>query len=133
MSPSSPLIGDFAAPHEAANHFRAKLGFETDCADVHAAMADGERFTLLDVRSEQAFAAGHIPGSVSLPHRAIDTATLRRISGDGPFVAYCWGPHCNGADRAALAISALGREVKVMIGGIHGWELEGHALTAPPA
>lgn len=132
MSAAPSFIGDFAAPPEAAGYFHEKLGFETDCADVHAAIAYGEGFTLLDVRSPEAFAAGHIPGSVNLPHGQIDAATLRRISDDGPFVAYCWGPHCNGADRAALAISTLGRRVKVMIGGVHGWELEGYALTEPP-
>jgi len=37
------------------------------------------------------------------------------------FVVYCAGPHCNGADRAALKIARLGRPVKIMIGGITGW------------
>lgn len=129
----SAFIGPFADAPQSADHFRMKLGFETDCADVHSAMANSEPFTLLDVRSEEAFAAGHIPGSVNLPHRQIDDPALRRISAEGPFVTYCWGPHCNGADRAALAISMLGRQVKVMIGGIHGWDLEGYSLTAMPA
>jgi rhodanese-related sulfurtransferase len=38
------------------------------------------------------------------------------------FVVYCWGPGCNGADKAAARLSALGRPVKIMIGGIEYWE-----------
>jgi rhodanese-related sulfurtransferase len=44
------------------------------------------------------------------------------------FVAYCAGPHCNGAARAAARLSALGRPVKIMIGGITGWLDEGFPL-----
>ena len=41
------------------------------------------------------------------------------------FVVYCAGPHCNGADRAALKLSQLGRPVKMMLGGMTGWADEG--------
>jgi rhodanese-related sulfurtransferase len=44
---------------------------------------------------------------------------------DTLFVAYCAGPHCNGADQAALKIARLGLPVKIMIGGIAGWEDDG--------
>src|SRR5581483_10573796 len=40
-------------------------------------------------------------------------------------VVYCDGPHCNGADRAAIRLASLGRPVKKMIGGITGWIDEG--------
>jgi rhodanese-related sulfurtransferase len=42
--------------------------------------------------------------------------------------AYCAGPHCNGAARAAVRLSALGRPVKIMIGGVTGWLDEGFPL-----
>lgn len=45
--------------------------------------------------------------------------------GDTLFVVYCAGPHCNGADQAALKLARLGRTVKVMIGGLTGWADEG--------
>ena len=44
------------------------------------------------------------------------------------FVVYCDGPHCNGADRAALQLAELGRKVKKMIGGVTGWLDEGFSL-----
>jgi rhodanese-related sulfurtransferase len=44
---------------------------------------------------------------------------------------YCAGPHCNGADKAAVRRARLGRPVKKMIGGIAGWKDEGFALEPP--
>ena len=49
------------------------------------------------------------------------------------FVVYCAGPHCNGADQAALKLARLGRKVKLMIGGITGWADEGLELLTETA
>jgi rhodanese-related sulfurtransferase len=46
------------------------------------------------------------------------------------FVVYCAGPHCNGADRAALKLARLGLPVKIMLGGITGWEDERYAFAS---
>ena len=119
-----------ADPQTAADHFARLLAFETDCWDVHAAIEAGQpRFVLFDVRSPESFAEGHIPGAVSLPHRRIVERNLAAHAPDTLFVVYCNGPHCNGADRAALRLARLGRNVKKMIGGIEGWKDEGFALV----
>jgi rhodanese-related sulfurtransferase len=49
------------------------------------------------------------------------------------FVVYCAGPHCNGANKAALRLARLGLPVKMMIGGITGWLDEGFSLAAAVA
>lgn len=118
-----------APPAEAEAHFRRRLAFETDCADVHGALAEGPAdFVLLDVRGPGAFARGHVPGAKNLPHRDIEAERLSPYPADTIFVVYCAGPHCNGADRAAVRLSALGRPVKLMIGGMTGWADEGFAV-----
>lgn len=119
-----------AAPSKlAAAHFTKRLSLETDCWDVHETLKSGAQdFILLDVRGPAAFARGHLPGALNLPHGKI---TERRMVDwpDGTlFVVYCAGPHCNGADRAALRLARIGRPVKLMIGGITGWIDEGFAL-----
>jgi rhodanese-related sulfurtransferase len=121
---------DPARAAEAERHFARLLAFETDCWDVHHDLtADTARFVLLDVRSPEAFAAGHVPGAINLPHRRIVERNLRQWSTDTVFVVYCAGPHCNGADRAALRLATLRRPVKKMIGGIEGWTDEGFELV----
>ena len=119
-----------ADPTAAATHFEALLSFETDCWDVHEAQERGDGgFVLLDVRSQASFAEGHVPGAIHLPHAKITERALAAHPTGTLFVVYCNGPHCNGADRAALRIARLGRRVKKMIGGIEGWKDEGFALT----
>ena len=119
-----------ASPERALAHFEALLAFETDCADVHVALTAGHPgFVVLDVRSPRVFAAGHVPGAVNLPYSRISERTLESFAADTLFVVYCAGPHCNGADRAAIRLARLGRPVKKMIGGITGWLDDGLSLA----
>ena len=127
MDLPSPVAAVPAASSEVAlAHFAALLELETDCWDVHEALEKGQAdFVLLDVRSPDLYAAGHVPGAVNLPHRRIVHRNLEAHPPETLFVVYCAGPHCNGADRAALRLARLGRAVKKMIGGIEGWKDEG--------
>lgn len=119
-----------APPEIAAAHFARLLELETDCWDVHEAIqSDANGFVVLDVRSPAMYAAGHVKGAVSMPHRAITDRALAAFPPETVFVVYCGGPHCNGADRAALRLAQLGRRVKKMIGGMEGWKDEGFDLV----
>lgn len=118
-----------AAPDAARAHFGAQFAFETDCWDTHEALRRPDPgFVLLDVRGPDAYARGHVAGAVHLPHGKIVASRLARWPAGTLFVAYCAGPHCNGAARAALRLAGLGRPVKIMAGGITGWLDEGFAL-----
>ena len=118
-----------APPSEAAQHFGRKLALETDCSDVQAALKSGAiDFVLLDVRGRSAFSKAHVPGATSLPHADITAERMMAWPHDTVFVVYCAGPHCNGADKAALKLARLGRPAKVMLGGMTGWADEGFAF-----
>lgn len=119
-----------AAPSaDALAHFQARLGFETDCADVYyATNHEAKDFVLLDVRTPTLYAAGHVPGAVSMPTRTISEQRLADYPADTLFVVYCAGPHCNGANKAAVKLAQLARPVKEMIGGLTGWIDEGFGL-----
>ena len=110
---------------EAAQHFAAKLRFETDPSDVRAAQLAGERFALIDSRGDAAWAQGRIAGARHLPTASIAERAADVVPQGMPVVVYCWGPGCNGSTRAALAFSLLGYEVREMIGGFEYWAREG--------
>ncbi|MBQ0877994.1 rhodanese-like domain-containing protein [Streptomyces sp. RT42] len=118
-----------ASPAEAAAHFRASLAFHTDVSDVAAALAaDGDPgFVLLDTRSTEAWDQGHVPGAVHLPTALVPVEAGRLLDPAVPVVTYCWGPGCDGAARAALALAELGYRVKEMLGGYEYWVREGFA------
>ncbi|GHE35988.1 rhodanese-like domain-containing protein [Streptomyces capitiformicae] len=118
-----------AAPAEAAAYFRAGLVFHTDVSDVAAALAaDGAPgFVVLDSRSTESWDQGHIPGAIHLPTALIPERAEQLLDKSVPVVTYCWGPACNGATRAALALAELGFQVKEMLGGFEYWAREGFA------
>jgi len=131
----SSSVAEIAPADSAAAlaHFESAFRFETDCWDVHDAMSNGRQdFVLVDVRSHDLYANGHVPGAVSIPHRKLIEATLSRYPRDTIFVVYCAGPHCNGAHRGAVRLARLGRPVKLMIGGMTGWLDEGFRTENGP-
>ena len=133
----------------AAAFFRARLDFQTDVSDVHAALTaeqdvaltaeqDVERsaeqrgatarkpaLILIDSRSGTAWDQAHIPGAIHLPTADIPSRAAILLDPSVPVVAYCWGPGCNGATRAALALSEAGFDAREMLGGIEYWVREG--------
>ncbi|MGN8344489.1 rhodanese-like domain-containing protein [Pseudomonas sp. SMV71] len=119
-----------ASSEIALQHFSARLAFETDCSDVHASQQAGQvDFVLVDVRGPLAYARGHVPGAINLPTRTLTAQALAAYPQDTLFVVYCAGPHCNGANKAAVRLATLGYPVKEMIGGVMGWLDEGFRLT----
>ncbi|MBX9362192.1 rhodanese-like domain-containing protein [Streptomyces sp. WAC04114] len=116
-----------AAPAEAVAHFRAGLAFHTDVSDVAAALDAGgdPGFVLVDSRSTEAWDQGHIPGALHLPTVLVPEQAGQLLDRSVPVVTYCWGPGCNGAARAALALAELGYRVKEMLGGFEYWVREG--------
>jgi rhodanese-related sulfurtransferase len=116
-----------AAPADAVAHFRTSLAFHTDVSDVAAALSAGadHGFVVLDSRSTEAWDQGHIPGAVHLPAALVPEQAGRLLGRSVPVVTYCWGPGCNGATRAALALAELGYRVKEMLGGFEYWVREG--------
>jgi len=105
------VFTDWAPPADAAVHFAHRLAVETDVSDVAAALGSGA-FVLLDSRDAAAWAQGHVPGAVHLPGREIPARAATELDPAVPVVTYCWGPGCNGATRAALALARLGYRVR---------------------
>jgi len=100
--------------------------------DVHAVKAKrdaGERFTLVDVREDREWDAGHLPGAVHLGKGVIERDVEKAIPDhDAEVVLYC-----GGGFRSALAADNLQkmgyRNVWSMDGGFSGWKEAGYDLS----
>jgi rhodanese-related sulfurtransferase len=121
-----------AAPSDQAlRHFEDMLRFETDCWDVSESLKSATPdFILVDVRGPISFAKGYVHGAINIPHGKMTASRMSEYPKDKTFVVYCAGPHCNGANKAAVRLARLGLPVKMMIGGVTGWIDEGFVLTA---
>ena len=100
-----------------ADFFAAKLAYETDASDVHAARKAGDDLVVIDVRSEEAWAQGRVAGAVHMQYSEIATRAPREIAADAEVVVYCWSPGCNAGAKGALEFAKLGYRVREMIGG----------------
>lgn len=109
---------------DASDYFAAKLAHETDPSDVYAAQKAREPFTLVDVRSADAWAQGRVTGAIHVPYRDI-AARADEFPHSTLVVVYCWSPGCNAGTKAALEFAAIGVPVKEMIGGYEYWVREG--------
>ena len=96
-------------------------------SDVRRLLDQGAQ--LVDVLGEDEFEHDHLPGAINIPLLTITEDRMKEYSPETVFVVYCAGPHCNGANKAAIRLSKLGRPVKEMIGGATGWVDEGFTLV----
>ncbi len=130
---SFPLPRDSRPPYgedvnDAQDYFSRRLAFETDPSDVYAAQHADERFVLVDVRGDEAWAQGRITGAVHMPYRQIAERAPLEIEPGTPVVVYCWSPGCNAGQKGAFAFAQLGYEVREMIGGYEYWVREGQPV-----
>ncbi len=74
--------------------------------EIEAAVKAGA--TLVDARSAEQYAAGHIPGAINVP--TDDDAAMTRLPADKTalLVFYCGGPACNARTKCATKVQALG-------------------------
>jgi rhodanese-related sulfurtransferase len=107
-------------------HYRHKLQFEIDSWDLKVAREAGERITVIDARSRQAFTREHIPGAISIPHREMNRETTAAIDRTALVVTYCDGIGCNGSTKGALRMTELGFRTRELIGGLDWWKRDGH-------
>jgi len=79
---------------------------------------------ILDVRPREEFAAGHIPGALSVPLDELDVA-LARLPKRAQVVAYCRGPYCVLAPQAVERLRARGFKARRLADGMPEWRLAG--------
>ena len=84
----------------------------------------GGQVTVLDVRPPDEYAAGHIPGAISMPVGEIQQR-LAELPSDGEIVAYCRGPYCIYAVRAVEALRRVGLRARRLEEGIPDWTIRG--------
>lgn len=110
------------------DYFAAKLAYETDASDVHAARKAGESIYVIDVRSAEAWAQGRVAGAVHMHYSEIATRAPKEIPADADVIVYCWSPGCNAGAKGAQEFARLGYRVREMIGGFEYWVREGYPV-----
>nr|WP_218863480.1 metalloregulator ArsR/SmtB family transcription factor [Actinopolyspora biskrensis] len=91
--------------------------------------AAGEgRALVLDVRPAEEYAAGHVPGAVSIPLDQL-ADRLAEIPPETDVVAYCRGRYCVLSYDAVRLLRAGGRDAALLEDGILEWRRDGLPIT----
>jgi len=94
-----------------------------DAAELMERLNDGS-VIVLDVRPEEEYRAGHIPGALSVPVDALEAA-LQTLPRDREIVAYCRGPYCVFSDEAVALLGSRGFRARRLRQGLPDWRAAG--------
>lgn len=99
---------------------------ELDAVDADELMAQIESggVTLLDVRPEQEYSAGHLPGALNIPVEELQER-LRELPEGQTIVAYCRGPFCTLSEDAVKLLREQGLEAIRFDSGYPEWRASG--------
>ena len=112
-------------PISAVDYFQAKLNFEMTPYSLKNHLDKGTKeYFVLDVRSPEDFAKGHIPGALSIPLLDLP-AKLATLPKDKTIVTYCGNLACGLAPKAALKLAQAGFKVMQLTGGFATWTEKG--------
>lgn len=112
-----------------ADYFRARDALEpVSREDLVARLHDG-LVTVLDVRPEDEFAVGHLPGALNIPLAELERR-LTELPPDREVIAYCRGPYCVLSFEAVSALRMRGYLVRRLEDGYPEWKAAGLPIAA---
>jgi rhodanese-related sulfurtransferase/DNA-binding transcriptional ArsR family regulator len=79
---------------------------------------------VLDVRPEDEFALGHLPGAISIPLRNLEMR-LAEFDPTQEIIAYCRGPYCVLSYEAVAVLRARGFKARRLEDGLPEWRAAG--------
>jgi rhodanese-related sulfurtransferase len=107
----------------AEEYFANKNSFTTGPMELRQRFEDGENMVIVDVRKEEDYRQGHVPGAINLPESLWQT--LRGLCADVPNILYGYTQTSRLASRAAQCFARQGFNVVEMDGGFQAWKEAG--------
>ena len=106
-------------PARAREYFEDKMAFTTGPIELERELGSDD-INIVDVRAEEDFRKGHIPGARNLPKAR--WGTLEGLEKEKTNVLYCYSQVCHLAATAAVDFASRGYSVKELEGGFAGWK-----------
>jgi ArsR family transcriptional regulator len=105
-------------------YFRTRDELEPVTATELATRLREGSVVLIDVRPEDEYSLGHLPGALNIPLRQLGER-LSELPRDHPIVAYCRGPYCVLSFEAVAALRTHGFNVRRLEEGFPEWKAAG--------
>lgn len=107
-----------------ATYFRARDELEPVSREELLDRLRSGVVTVLDVRPEDEFAHGHLPGALNVPLAQLERR-LAELPPDREVVAYCRGPWCVLSFEAVALLRRRGYRVRRLEDGLPEWKVAG--------
>jgi rhodanese-related sulfurtransferase len=113
-----------------ASYFRARDEFEPVSRKELLERLRCGTATVLDVRPEDEFRQGHVPGALNIPLSQLEQR-LAELPVDREVVAYCRGPWCVLSFEAVAVLRQRGYQVRRLEDGFPEWKVAGLPVAHP--
>jgi ArsR family transcriptional regulator len=130
------MLGAFAAVRAVAERHSAEVArvvhrwferrddMEPVSREELAARMNGGLITVIDVRPEDEFALGHLPGAINVPVAELESR-LELLELGREIVAYCRGPWCVMSFEAVAELRKRGFSARRLEDGLPEWRAAG--------
>jgi len=115
---------DAEVRHIVADYFHSPDTLDAVTREQLLSRLDDGTVTILDVRPEDEFLLGHIPGALNVPIEQL-AARLAELPKDREIVAYCRGPYCVFSFEAETILRRQGFGVHRLEEGFPQWKAAG--------
>ena len=113
-----------------ATYFRARDELEPVSRDELVDRLRSGSATVLDVRPEDEFQQGHLPGALNIPLSQLERR-LAELPADQVIIAYCRGPWCVLSFEAVAALRQRGYRARRLEDGYPEWKVAGLPVSHP--
>ena len=119
MEYGAPEPGETAAVMAESDSWDLSVDLKSGCPDI----------VVVDARSRDAYADGHIPGAISFPHREMSKDAAGTLDHSKLYVVYCDGIGCNASTKGTYKLARLGFRAKELLGGFDWCRRDGHPVA----
>ncbi|MER9058144.1 metalloregulator ArsR/SmtB family transcription factor [Mesorhizobium sp. M0910] len=111
------------------DYFQARDALEAVSPEELVSRLRDGLVTVLDVRSEDEFALGHLPGALNIPFAELENR-LAELPANREVIAYCRGRYCVLSFEAVAALRARGYVAHRLEDGYPDWKAAGLPIEA---
>lgn len=106
------------------DYFEARDALEPISRDELVARLRKGRVTILDVRPEDEYTLGHLPGALNVPFAELERR-LKELPTNREVIAYCRGPYCVLSFEAVAKLRKRGYRIRRLEDGYPEWKAAG--------
>ena len=109
------------------SYLNKKGDLEAISAEELIERSKNNEVTILDVRPQEEFLAGHLPNAINIPPDQIQQH-IKRLACNKEIVAYCRGPYCLFAYDAVKTLRHKGFQARRLENGFPEWKAAGYPI-----